>query len=232
MTDDVPSMYTKIMQKEFCSACGNEVLPTDNYCTKCGAFVDGSEGNATGGVHSSPQEVTVKPKQVLRDQSDYISRRHLPADALLFFFLSLFSKSIIIFILVLIGFALQPNPFAFGLVLYFVVLGIVTLFIYNNFLYEIDQDGLRIESGVIHKHQVSVPYEQIQNVNIERSLIDRILGLARVSIETAGSTAASQPTQGGIFRSKSEAYIPGLHIDQATKIHDLLMDGADGSVED
>jgi membrane protein YdbS with pleckstrin-like domain len=216
------------MQKEFCSSCGAEVSPTDNYCMKCGAFVDGSEENG----NTSPPAVTTMPKQALRDQSDYITRRHLPADALIFFFFSLLSRSVIIFILVLIGAVLQPNPFIIGLVLYFAALGVISLFIYNNFLYEIDQDGLRIESGVIHKHQVSLPYEQIQNVNVERSLLDRILNLARVSIETAGGTSATQPTESGIFRSKSEAYIPGLHIDQATKIHDLLMDGADGSVAD
>lgn len=216
------------MQQEFCSSCGAEVLPTDNYCTKCGAFVDGSpENNQT-----PPPAVTTKPKQALRDPSEYIARSNLPTDALIFFFLSLLGRSILIFVLVLVGAALQPNPFFLGVILYFIGLCIVTLFIYNNFMYEIDQDGLRIESGVIHKHQVSVPYEQIQNVNIERSLIDRLLGLSRVSIETAGSTSATQPTEGGIFRSKSEAYIPGLHIDQANKIHDLLMDGADGSVAD
>ena len=216
------------MQKEYCSSCGSEVLPTDNYCTKCGAYVDGSNDNAEA---ASPAPVTNKPKQALRKNIDYISLRNLPLDAIVFFFFNYFAKSFLIFGLVLVGAILQPMPFVFGLVLYFVVLLIITLFIYNNFMYAINEDGLRIQSGVINRRSVALPYEQIQNVNIERTLFDRILGFSRISIETAGASSA-QINGSGVLKSKSEAYIPGLHVDQAKKVHDLLIDGADGNMED
>lgn len=215
------------MEKEFCSTCGAEVLQTDNYCTKCGAYVDG----LVGANEPSPAPVTNKPKQALRESLEYIPLRNLPLDAVVFFFFSFFGKSFIIFGLVLVGAILQPMPFIFGLILYFIVLLIITLFIYNNFMYEINEDGLRIQSGVINKHSVALPYEQIQNVNIERTLFDRLLGFSRISIETAGASSA-QISGSGVLKSKSEAYIPGLHVDQAKKVHDLLIDGADGSVED
>ncbi len=215
------------MQKEYCNSCGAEVLPTDNYCTKCGSFVDGSTGNS----ELSPTPVTNKPKQALRTSPEYIPLRNLPIDSVVFFFFNFLGKSFLIFGLVLVGTILAPMPFIFGLALYFVALLIITLFIYNNFKYEINEDGLRIESGVINKHSVALPYEQIQNVNIERTLFDRLLGFSRISIETAGASSA-QLSGSGVLKSRSEAYIPGLHVDQAKKVHDLLIDGADGSIED
>jgi putative membrane protein len=120
----------------------------------------------------------------------------------------------------------MPWPLGFGLLAYFLCIFIVTMLVYNNFTFEVDNDGLKIEQGIIHRLHVSVPFEQIQNVNIERSLSDRLLGLSRISIETAGQ--ASTPTNGSITKSRSEAYLPGLHLKEAEIIHDLLIDGADG----
>ncbi len=101
-------------------------------------------------------------------------------------------------------------------------------------MFEIDETGLSIESGVIHKSQVSLPFDQVQNVNIERTLADRILGLSKVSIETAGSAMGST-TNGTVApggKVKAEAFLPGLHLDKAMKIHDLLIDGSDGVLGD
>lgn len=218
------------MKQIYCSNCGTLVPSGANFCTNCGAAVHGSEAavyRAQEPAVKDPQLVRALPKQALHDEVEYIPMQHLPVDALIFFFLSFLGKSGIIFLLVLVGAVLQLSPFIFALVGYFVVLGVVTMFVYNNFMYEIDKDGLKIKSGVIFKHQVSLPYEQIQNVNIERTLLDRIFGFSRISIETAGS-AIPAGTGTGVLKAKSEAYIPGLHLDQAKKVHDLLIDGADG----
>jgi membrane protein YdbS with pleckstrin-like domain len=220
------------MKQIYCSNCGTLVPGGANFCTNCGAPVHGSEAavfRAQEPEVKDAQLVHSLPKQALHDEVDYIPMQHLPIDALIFFFLSFLGKSGIIFLLLLVGAVLQPNPFLYGLGGYFAVLGIVTMFVYNNFMYEIDKDGLKIASGVIFKHQVSLPYEQIQNVNIERTLLDRIFGFSRISIETAGS-AVPAGTGTGVLKAKSEAYIPGLHLDQAKKVHDLLIDGADGAM--
>lgn len=222
------------MKQIYCSNCGASSLANANFCIACGAALHGTAASvyrAQDPAVENPQLVRHLPKQALHNQTEYIPLQHLPGDALLFFFFSFLGKSSIIFLLVLVGAVLQPMPFALGLVGYFVVVSIVTMFVYNNFMYEINEDGLRIESGVIHKHSVSLPYEQIQNVNIERTVLDRLLGFSRISIETAGASSA-QTSGTGVLKSKSEAFIPGLHINQAKKVHDLLIDGADGNLED
>lgn len=222
------------MNQIYCSNCGNLVPASANYCTQCGAATHGHASavfRAQEPPVEHPQLVRQLPKQALREHVAYIPKQNLQGDGIFFFFVSYFGKTFLMFVLLLVGAALQPYPFVFGLMGYFLILLLTSLFVYNNFSYEISEDGLKIESGVIHKRQVSLPYEQIQNVNIERTMLDRIFGFARISIETAGS-ATGAPIDTGVLKSKSEAYIPGLHIDQAKKVHDLLIDGADGSVED
>lgn len=205
------------MQKEFCSNCGKEVLPTDNYCKQCGVFVDGSEDDN----QAPSQSITIKPKQATRRDIDYIPRKHLGASAVLFFFVQFWGQTFILFALLIIGMVLQPWLFVWALIAYFIGVLIIALFIHNNFTYEINKDGLSLEQGVLHRHHVSIPYEQIQNVNIDRTLVDRFLGFARVSIETAGSAVATNAP-------KAEACIPGAHLEEAKMIQDLLIDGIDG----
>ncbi|WP_050048317.1 PH domain-containing protein [Halanaeroarchaeum sulfurireducens] len=57
---------------------------------------------------------------------------------------------------------------------------------YRHFEYELAQDSLDIASGVFFRRDREIPLERIQNVDISRTVPARILGLAVVTIETAG----------------------------------------------
>lgn len=103
---------------------------------------------------------------------------------------------------------------------------IVAELTYKNYTYQVTDDGLQVNMGVIFKKQVSIPFGQIENVNIEQSAIDRILKIARINIETAGSTSGSVKETVGNYSSRSEAFIPGVDMSSAKKIHDVLIDGA------
>lgn len=58
---------------------------------------------------------------------------------------------------------------------------------YLRFRYALTPRELLIESGVLTHRRRSIPIDRIQNIQIERTLLARLLGLARVRIETAGS---------------------------------------------
>ena len=217
------------MSQIYCSNCGTLIAAKSNYCLRCGAPQHGASAavfHAQDPEVANPQTVTHIPKQAQRSDVEYITRRHLGADSLLYFIITNVIKSFIVFALLLIGTVLMPWPFGLVLVVYGVAVLLIAMFTYNNFTYEIDKDGLTLENGVIHKKLVSLPYEQIQNVNIERSVLDRLLGLARISIETAGSAATTGA--GGMLKARAEAVIPGLHMNDAKRVHDLLIDGVDG----
>ena len=56
----------------------------------------------------------------------------------------------------------------------------------RRFSYELGGDTLDIESGVASRRSREIPIRRIQNVDISRNVVQRLLGIAVVSFETAG----------------------------------------------
>ncbi|MDP3987240.1 MAG: PH domain-containing protein [Nanoarchaeota archaeon] len=84
---------------------------------------------------------------------------------------------------------------------------------YNRWFYEFNEDGLKIERGIIWKRYSNVPYERIQNVDVHRGILARMLGFSSVMIQTAGYSA----------RAVSEGNIPAISVDGAEKIRAFIM---------
>ena len=74
---------------------------------------------------------------------------------------------------------------------------------YQYWNYELTENSLKIEKGVIWKKYISIPYDRIQNIDIHRGVFARILKLSDLQVQTAGYSH-SQP---GIA---SEGRLPGL----------------------
>jgi uncharacterized membrane protein YdbT with pleckstrin-like domain len=85
---------------------------------------------------------------------------------------------------------------------------------YQFYKYALTDDGFRKELGVISKQYVTIPYEKIQNVDITRGIIDRLLGLSVLNIQTAGSSAPA---------SSGEGRLPGLLHEDAEKLRDEII---------
>ena len=86
---------------------------------------------------------------------------------------------------------------------------------YRFYLYELTEEGFRKEYGVIIKKYVTIPYERIQNVNILRGVLDRLLGLSSLKIFTAGT--------GGSGVGGAEGLLPGLSKDTAEELRNELV---------
>lgn len=93
---------------------------------------------------------------------------------------------------------------------------------WKYYKYELRDGEFRKEHGVIWKNYVSIPYEHIQNVDIYRGLLARILGLSDLHIQTAGMNDT-----GGRNRN-SEGRLPGLAREEAEKLRDELIKRAGG----
>ena len=91
---------------------------------------------------------------------------------------------------------------------------------YNRFFYELAEEGLKVERGIIWKKYSTVPYVRIQNVDIERGIIARILGFSSLSIQTAGYAAGPQTLYG---RTAPEGFLPAVDLKEAEKIRELLL---------
>lgn len=89
---------------------------------------------------------------------------------------------------------------------------------YWRFSYRITPKQIVIQSGVLNRKNRSIPIERVQNIQIERNLVARILGLAKVKMETAGS-------------SSTEGSLEYVHQDEARKIRQVVRSFQRGSQE-
>jgi putative membrane protein len=60
---------------------------------------------------------------------------------------------------------------------------------WQRFTFSFDGEVLRVEEGVLSRNQRSLDVARIQQVEIDRSWIHRLLGLASLRVETAGSSS-------------------------------------------
>ncbi|MFB6090167.1 MAG: PH domain-containing protein [Halobellus sp.] len=74
---------------------------------------------------------------------------------------------------------------ALGLVAAGVLVGYEVAYV-RRFSYELTGDSLDIESGVFSRRSREIPLRRIQNVDISRNVVQRVLGIATASFETAG----------------------------------------------
>ena len=61
---------------------------------------------------------------------------------------------------------------------------------YWFFRFQIEDDRILIRQGFLKKTALDLPFDRIQGINVERSLINRVLGLVTISLDTAGSMGA------------------------------------------
>lgn len=80
---------------------------------------------------------------------------------------------------------------------------------YLRFSYEPAGDTLAVASGVFNRQERAIPLGRIQNVDVQRNLIQRALGLAVVRFETAG---------GG----STEAVLDAVTLDEARRLQEFV----------
>ncbi|MEF8888181.1 MAG: PH domain-containing protein [Haloarculaceae archaeon] len=84
---------------------------------------------------------------------------------------------------------LPPLPVIAGIVL--LAAGLVAMWqtaYVRRFSYEVTEDTFDIASGVLSRREREIPYERVQNVDISENVLQRLLGLAQLRIETAGGS--------------------------------------------
>ena len=78
----------------------------------------------------------------------------------------------------------------------FILVFLITFFVayltYTNYLFMLDDDALKIRRGILSKEEVAIPYRQIQDVDVEQNISDRMWGVARLAILTAGHEEAKE----------------------------------------
>ena len=70
-------------------------------------------------------------------------------------------------------------------------------FKYHTLRYKIDEEGISASWGILFRREIYLTYKRIQDIHVNRDIIERWLGLAKVELQTAsGSSAAELALEG------------------------------------
>ena len=99
-----------------------------------------------------------------------------------------------------------PKYFSYGLNAFFVVsialmaIGLIVAWLeYRNYSFRFEEFNLMVGRGILWTEEVSIPYRQMQDININRSLAHRILGVSRLIIDSAGHEEAEEQNETDII---------------------------------
>lgn len=107
--------------------------------------------------------------------------------------------------------------FGFAIVA-FVVGYFVARFAWKSFTFSLSEDALRIRRGIMTQEEVAIPYRQIQNIEIQRTLSQRSMGLARLVILTAGQDNPNTKEE-----NEGEAVLPSVDHEVALRLQTELL---------
>jgi len=82
------------------------------------------------------------------------------------------------------------NYIYLSVVLILIFLLIRAYLIYKNFQFKIVNEHFILKQGILKKTNTSIPFHRIQNINFRQNIIQQVIGVFEVNIETAGSSKA------------------------------------------
>jgi putative membrane protein len=122
-------------------------------------------------------------------------------------------RSILSLLFVTFAFGME-NPLVFmwfiiGIIVLTIFIGYISYRQFQNFTFQIKDQELIIHKGVFVKERKTIPLSRIQSVQIEQNIIQQVLGVVGLKIDSAGS-------------SEKELEIPALSADFAESFRSIL----------
>lgn len=100
-----------------------------------------------------------------------------------------------------------------GLVVLLLLLLARAYLIYKNFQFKIADEHFILKQGILKKTNTSISFDRIQNINFKQNIIQQIIGVFEVSVETAGS-------------KKTEIAIKALSLAKAEALKEIVSKSA------
>ena len=96
-----------------------------------------------------------------------------------------------------------------------IVLVLVQWLAWRRFAYGVGAHEIVIQSGILSRNRRSIPFDRVQDVDIERGPLHRLFGLAKVRIETGGS-------------AKDEGVLDSVTLSEADRLRAAVRAGKTG----
>jgi uncharacterized membrane protein YdbT with pleckstrin-like domain len=77
----------------------------------------------------------------------------------------------------------------------------VLFFRYHTLRFKFDDDGISLAWGILFRREIQLTYRRIQDIHVTRNILQRWMGLANVSIQTASGTAGAEMTIEGVLQA-------------------------------
>ena len=74
-------------------------------------------------------------------------------------------------------------------------------FKYETLRYRFDDEGVSMSWGILFRREIYLTYRRIQDIHLTRNLLQRWMGLATVSIQTASGSASPEMAIEGILEA-------------------------------
>ena len=100
-----------------------------------------------------------------------------------------------------------------GLLLFFLIRAYL---IFKNFQFKIENQHFILKKGIFKKTSISIPFDRIQNINFKQNIIQQLIHVHEVNIETAGSSKAEISIKALSFKAAS-ALKNAVAIDEYTR---------------
>ena len=100
--------------------------------------------------------------------------------------------------------------FGIGLELLLLIFLLITPAVFRVKKYAIRRRDIIYHSGLIFQNTTIIPFNRVQHVELKSGPIDRMFGLSRLKVYTAGG-------------SQSDLIIPGLNANTAAKLKEMII---------
>lgn len=90
--------------------------------------------------------------------------------------------------------ALLTGPFS-------VVVILPLFFKYETLRYKFDSEGMSMSWGILMRREIYLTYRRIQDIHLTRNIIQRWLGLATISVQTASGSSSPEVSIEGILEA-------------------------------
>lgn len=100
--------------------------------------------------------------------------------------------------------------FYLGIILLVVLQFIYTYILFKKYTFYLSDDGFHLQKGLFNRREIEIPFDRIQNINLQQNFLQQILSVVGLDIETAGE-------------SKAEVQIKALRKEDAEELKSLLL---------
>ncbi len=99
-----------------------------------------------------------------------------------------------------------------SLMTYYIIMSVLTgpgffvmilplFFKYETLKYKFDAEGMSMSWGILFRREIYLTYRRIQDIHLTRNIIQRWLGLATVTIQTASGNSGPEMSIEGILQA-------------------------------